>query len=102
MRMIGGIAVYVDNIFKYQYAIFKNKNLKNYNFKILEGNKEDKNLIKLHCFPKKKEEFNSIILWISKSSYAVQKMVKFYSESKEEFYEIGFKEVGGQVVFGLF
>ena len=62
MRTIGGIAIYVDNIFKYQYAIFKNKNLKNYNFKILEGNKEDKNLIKLHCFPKKKEEFNNIIL----------------------------------------
>ena len=96
MRMINGIAIHVDNIFKYQYAIFKNKNLKKYNFEILEDSKEDKNLIKLHCFPKKKEEFHSIILWISKSSYAVQKMVKFYSESKEEFYEIRFKEVKGK------
>ena len=97
MRMMHAISIQSDNIFKYKYAIFKKKNLKKYNFEILEDSKDDDgNLIKLRCIPKRKEEFYTIILWVSRSSYAVQKMIKYYSESKEEFAEVGFKKIGGK------
>lgn len=97
MRMMHAISIQSDNIFKYKYALFKKKNLKKYNFEILEDSVDDaENLIKLRCIPKRKEEFYCIVLWITKSSYAVQKMIKYYSKSKEEFTEVYFKQIGNK------
>ena len=94
MRMISAIAIYTDNIFKYQNDIFKNKKLKNYDIEIVdEISYGDYNLVKLNCFPKKKKEVGSIALFVDQTSFAVQKMIEYYSGSKEEFKETSFKQI---------
>jgi hypothetical protein len=95
MRMIDAISINSDNIFRFQDDIFKKKNLKNYDITI-DDNHINKNndLIKLLC--KHKKDNTSIVLFIDRTSYAVYKMIKYYSESGEEFKEIGFKEVNNK------
>lgn len=91
MRMISAISINSDNIFRFQNDIFKKKKLKNFDITIEEN--ADRDLIKLVCKPKKEKEYAKIILYIDRSSYAVSKMIRYYSESGAEFKEIGFKEV---------
>ena len=94
MRMILAIAIYTDNIFKYQNDIFKKKKLKNYDIEIVdEISYGDYNLVKLICSPNNKKVNDSFVLFVDRPSFAVQKMIKYYSESKEEFNEIGFKQI---------
>jgi carboxypeptidase-like protein len=94
MRVMHAIAINSNNIFKYKYDIFKEKKLKNYEVVIIEEVAEGEfNLLELHIYPKKKEEFSSITLLIDQSSYAVKKMIVYYSESKQEFEEVGFKQI---------
>ena len=96
MRIIPAIAIVSDNIFRFKNDIFKKKKLKNFEIIIEKNNNEKNNLIKLVCKPKKENEYTRIVLFIDKSSYAVCKMIKYYSESEEEFKEIGFKEVNNK------
>jgi hypothetical protein len=95
MRMMFAISSTSDNIFRFQDDIFKKKKLKNFDITI-EDNANDSNndLIKLLC--KHKKESTSIVLFIDRTSYAVCKMIKYYSDSGEEFKEIGFKEVNNK------
>ena len=92
MRMMGAISINSDNIFRFQNDIFKKKKLKNFDISIEDSaNDEHSDLIKLVCKPKKEKEYASIVLFIDRTSYAVCKMIRYYSE--EEYKEIGFKEV---------
>ena len=94
MRIMDAIFIMTDNIFKYQYDIFKKKKLKKYDIEIVdEISYGDYNLVKLNCIPKKKKQVGSITLFVDRTSFAVQKMIKYYSGSKEEFNETGFKQI---------
>lgn len=92
MRMISAISINSDNLFRFQDDIFKKKKHKNFDITIEDDN-ENSQLIKLVCKPKKEKEYTRIVLFIDRTSYAVHKMIRYYSESKEEFKEIGFKKV---------
>jgi hypothetical protein len=95
--MIDAISIYNDNIFRYKYDIFKKKKLKNFDIAIFDDYiSNDNSCIKLLCKPKEKESFASIVLFIDRTSYAVNKMIIYYSESEEEYKEIGFKEINNK------
>lgn len=95
MRMISPITIYLDNILKNKNEVFKKKNLKHFDFEIShEMIDSGSNLIILKCSPiEEKKYLSDITLYIDKESFAIQKMIDFYPDSKNIFIEIGFKKV---------
>ncbi|MGM0551873.1 MAG: carboxypeptidase-like regulatory domain-containing protein [Bacteroidota bacterium] len=95
MRMISAISINADNIFRFQDDIFKRRKLKHFEFSIHsdQTNRSD-DLIALHCLNNRDNE--RYVLFIDKESYAISKMVKYYTDTDEEFLEIGFKKVNNK------
>lgn len=99
MRMISAISIYTDNIFKYKYDIFNNKKIKYYNIEI--GNDSvgfDNNYFQLICTPNSKKVDYNFVLFIDKSTYAVKKIINYYSDPIGSIYqdEIGFKKINNK------
>lgn len=91
MRMIDAMSINADNIFRFQEDVFNKRKLKKYIITIEDNSQE---YIKVRIMHRK--DGTSIVLYIDRMSYAVQKMVKYYSQSEQEYKEIGFKNANGK------
>jgi hypothetical protein len=92
MRMISAISINSDNIFRFQDDIFKRRKLKHFEFSIHsdQTNRSD-DLIALHCSSNRDNE--RYVLFVDRETFAISKMIKYYTDTDEEFLEIGFKKI---------
>lgn len=94
MRMIQAISINGDNIFRFRDNYLKKNKLKKFDIKITcQINSINNNYIELMCKPIKETYYNSAILLIDLSSYGIIKITKYYSDLKDEYKEVSFKQI---------
>lgn len=92
MRMISAISINADNIFRFQDDIFKRRKLKYFEFSIHPDlTKRSNDLMALHCSSNRDNE--RYVLFVDRETFAISKMIKYYTDTDEEFLEIGFKKI---------
>lgn len=96
MRMTGAISIISDNIYKWQEDFFNKRKIKKYAIKIIGHEKhEGKVYYKLSCNPINAESDYAVLL-VDMNSYGIKKITKYYSQEKDEFDEVTFKQIDGK------